>query len=96
MKKLFKIILGVIAFFVVFFLINLFVNDYSEKELNKIENKVASDFEKQYEIAKRSGNKMDAYIQAGLTAAAYLQANDEESYNKWKKIEAEEAKNNGM
>lgn len=65
-------------------------------DMQKIENKVATDAEKQYEIAKNGGDKMQTYVQASLVAAAYLQAKDEVNYNKWKAIEKEEAKNAGM
>ena len=65
-------------------------------ELDKIEQQVAADSVKQYEIAKRNGSAMDAYVQASLVAAAYLQANDEPNYKKWKAIEKEEAANAGM
>jgi hypothetical protein len=65
-------------------------------DMQKIENQVAIDAEKQYEIAKNGGDKMQTYVQAGLVAAAYLQAKDEVNYNKWKAIEKEEAKNAGM
>ncbi len=65
-------------------------------EMEKIVNQVALDSEKQYEIAKNSGNAMDAYVHAGLVAAAYLQAKDEVNYKKWKDIENEEVKNAGM
>ncbi|MCL9804485.1 hypothetical protein NAT51_03065 [Flavobacterium amniphilum] len=47
-------------------------------------------------LLKKSGNTMDAYVHAGLVAAAYLQAKDELNYNKWKAIEKEEAKNAGI
>jgi general stress protein YciG len=65
-------------------------------DMQKIENQVATDAEKQYEIAKKGGDKMQTYVQASLVAAAYLQAKDEVNYNKWKAIEKEEAKNAGM
>jgi len=65
-------------------------------DLQKIENQVALDAEKQYEIAKRGGDKMQTYVQASMVATAYLQAKDEVNYNKWKAIEKEEAKNAGM
>lgn len=64
--------------------------------MQKIENQVAADAVKQYEIAKKNGSAMDAYVQAGMVAAAFLQAKDEENYKKWKKIEEEEAKNVGL
>lgn len=60
------------------------------KDLQQIEQQVADDAVKQYEIAKRSGSAMDAYIHASLVAAAYLQAKDEASYKKWKEIEKQE------
>lgn len=70
--------------------------DQVQKEVNDISSQVARDAEKQYEIAKKNGEDMDAYIQAGMVAAAYLQANDEENYKKWKKIEKEAAKKVGL
>ncbi len=68
----------------------------AEKEMNRIEQQVAAEQVKQYEIAKRSGSAMDAYVNALLVAEAYLQAEDEVNYQKWKKIEAEEARRAGM
>ncbi|MCP4551030.1 MAG: hypothetical protein GY834_03075 [Bacteroidetes bacterium] len=65
-------------------------------DLNRIEQQVAADSVRQYEIAKRSGNAMDAYVHASLVAAAYLQAEDEANYKKWKEIENQEARNAGM
>ncbi|MGB5819839.1 MAG: hypothetical protein WBG90_10175 [Saonia sp.] len=67
-----------------------------ENEMNKIEVKVAEDAIKQYEIAKRNGYAIDAYVQAGLVAASFLQADDEENYRKWKQIEEQEEKNVGL
>jgi len=64
--------------------------------LRRIEHQVAADAVKEYEIAKRSGTAMDAYVHAGLVAAAYLQANDAENYKKWKEIEKAEAIRAGM
>ena len=66
------------------------------KDLQKIKQQVAADAVKQYGIAKRSGSAMDAYVQAGFVAAAYLQAKDEVNYKKWKKIEKEEAARAGI
>ena len=62
----------------------------------RIEQQVAADAVKQYEIAKRSGSAMDAYVHAGLVVAAYLQAKDEVKYTKWKAIEKQEASRAGM
>ncbi len=68
------------------------INQQAEQELRRIENEVAADAVKQYEIAKRNGSALDAYSAASLVVAAYLQANDEVNYRKWKKIEEEENK----
>ena len=65
-------------------------------EMQKIENQVALDAEKQYEIAKNQGDKMQIYVQASLVSAAYLQAKDESNYQKWKSIEASAAIDAGM
>jgi hypothetical protein len=66
------------------------------KQMQTIENQVAADAVKQYEIAKNNGSPMDAYIHAGMVAVAYLQAKDEANYKKWKAIEKQEAKKAGM
>lgn len=67
-----------------------------KEELQKIENQVAQDAEQQYKIAKRNGTAADAYAAAMMVSAAYLQANDEPNYKKWKEIEKQEAKAAGM
>lgn len=72
------------------------LNQQAVKDLQQIKNQVADDSVKQYEIAKRNGSAMDAYVQASLVAAAYLQANDEANYGKWKAIERQEASRAGM
>jgi uncharacterized ion transporter superfamily protein YfcC len=65
-------------------------------DMQNIENQVAVDAEKQYEIAKSQGDLMQTYVQASLVAAAYLQAKDEVNYKKWKAIEKEDSVNAGM
>lgn len=67
-----------------------------KNDIQKIENQVAADAEKQYEIAKNSGSDMDAYVQAGMVKAAYLQANDQVNYKKWVEIEKEHGKKIGL
>ena len=57
---------------------------------------VAANVIRQYEIAKRGGSAMDAYFQAGLVAAVFLQAGDEENYHKWKDIERTDGRNAGI
>lgn len=68
----------------------------SEQFIQNIENQVAIDAVAQYEIAKRQGDKIQIYVQAGLVAAAYLQAKDEANYKHWKDIEAQAAKDAGI
>lgn len=71
-------------------------DEYVNNEMQRIENKVAVDAVEQYNIAKESGSDMDAYTQASLAAAAFLQAKDKENYQKWKEIEEQEAENIGL
>ncbi|MBU4271372.1 MAG: DUF4339 domain-containing protein [Planctomycetes bacterium] len=66
------------------------IHQQAQEELRRIEREVAEDAVRQYDIAKRSGAAMDAYIHAGLVAAAYIQAKDEVNYRKWKAIEYQE------
>lgn len=56
-------------------------------QLDKIEATVAADMVDQYNIAKRGGDRMQICVQAGLVAAAYLQAKDEASYGTWQKTQ---------
>jgi hypothetical protein len=58
-----------------------------DKVMKDIHDQVATDSVEQYRIAKRNGDAVDACVHAGLVAAAYLQAKDEASYQKWKDIE---------
>jgi predicted ferric reductase len=93
----FKAIVSVVIFvLLMYYLFGGGMDSQVENDMQKIENKVAIDAEKQYEIAKNGGDKMQTYIQASLVATAYLQAKDEVNYNKWKAIEKEEARNAGV
>ncbi|WP_422104638.1 hypothetical protein [Winogradskyella sp.] len=93
MRKSIKIISAlIITAILLYFLFGGGLEEKARNELDKIELQVALDAEKQYEIAKNSGSDMDAYVQAGFVAAAYLEANDEVNYRKWKKIETQLAR----
>ncbi len=61
--------------------------DYANLNLTRIEDQVASDSVTRYHIAKNEGDPMSTCVQAGMVAAAYLQASDSGNYNKWKAIE---------
>lgn len=96
MSKSKKWIIGIICVFVLFWIFSGGEDQIVANQMQKIENQVAEDAVAQYNIAKEHGDKMDAYVHAGMVAAAYLQAKDQENYKKWKAIEKEEAKNAGM
>lgn len=59
-------------------------------DMRKIEAQVASDAVKQYQITKKSGTPIDICAHAGIVSAAFLQANDDENYATWKRIEAKD------
>ena len=72
------------------------VEKQAARDMDQIEVQVAEDAVRQYEIAKRNGTAIDASVAAGFVAAAYLQAEDEANYQRWKKIEEEENKRAGL
>jgi len=57
---------------------------------------VAAQFVEQYQIAKRQGKPTDVCVQAGIVAAAYLQAKDEAGYQQWKRTEQEDCRRAGI
>lgn len=58
--------------------------------------KVAADYIEKYEIALIQGDEMQICVQAGLVSAAFLNAKDQEQYNKWKSIEANRCQEAGI
>ena len=66
------------------------------RSLERIEKQVAADSERQYHIAKSGGSAMDACVQAGMVAAAHLQAKDSWNYDKWKKTEKADCERAGL
>lgn len=58
-----------------------------DAQMQDIEDKVATDAVSQYEIAARQGDPMQKCVQAGMAAAAFLQAEDEANYGIWKSTE---------
>lgn len=61
-----------------------------------IHNQVAADMIEKYEIAKRSGNAMDACVHAGFVAAAWLEAKNEAEYQRWKGTESDDCASAGL
>lgn len=67
------------------------------KDMQQIEQQVATDAVKQYIIVKKNGGSaIEAYTYAGMVVAAYAQAKDEVNYRKWKEIEKQEAARAGI
>ena len=65
------------------------INRQVPSQMQDISNKVANDAVEKYEIVARQGDKTQMYVQAGMCAAAFLQAKDEANYDKWKAIETD-------
>jgi hypothetical protein len=54
------------------------------RTIQQVSSQVAQEAVKQYYIAKRNGDPTDVCVEAGMVVAAYLQAQDEDSYHQWK------------
>jgi hypothetical protein len=57
---------------------------------------IAQDEITQYQIAKRAKDKMHMCLQAGLVAAAYMQAKDETRWNQWRATEKADCHRAGL
>lgn len=96
MKKFLKIVFGIIA---ALFVLGMLLKGFDRQvasDMQKIENQVAADAVKQYNIAAKHGSDMDAYVAAGMAKAAFLQAKDEANYHKWDSIESVWGKKVGL
>jgi len=60
------------------------------------QKQVASDFTKQYDIAKSQGDPIQICVQAGFVSAAYLAAKDDAQYKSWKEIEKKDCQRAGV
>lgn len=63
------------------------LDQQAANELDKIEDQVAADSVRQYNLAKQAGDAIEVCVQAGMVSSAYLQAEDQANYLKWKDIE---------
>lgn len=61
-----------------------------------LEKSVANDFVTQYNLAVKSGDKMEICVHAGFVAAGYNQAHDEKNYLRWKAIEKRDCARAGI
>tara|TARA_R110000772_G_scaffold267264_1_gene390858 strand:+ start:1708 stop:2085 length:378 start_codon:yes stop_codon:yes gene_type:complete len=87
-----------VVFFIgfIWFLFGGGIEKQAAKDLGRIQDQVAADSVKQYNIAKRQGDAIQICVQAGMVTAAYLQANDESNYRNWKSIEKSDCANAGL
>jgi hypothetical protein len=61
-----------------------------------VEQKVVDETIQEYRIVKRTGRRNDICMAAMSVSAAYLQAQDDENYRKWKQIEDSDCAAAGM
>ena len=73
------------------------INADAQKMMKDIELQVATDAVEQYTIvAQGGGTAMDRCVQAGMVAAAFLQANVAGRYQDWKERERSDCKAAGL
>jgi len=63
------------------------IETQSGTALQRIAEKVASDQVDRFNMTLKGGDRIEICVQAGMVAEAFKQADDEESYLKWKRIE---------
>jgi ABC-type transport system involved in Fe-S cluster assembly fused permease/ATPase subunit len=71
----------------------------SPKPMNEstfIDNAVARDVIKQYELVKKHGSDIEVCVHAQIVQAAYLQGKNEEKFVEWQKIARADCKKAGM
>lgn len=78
-----KIISGIVSVVIVIFSAYFYFG-------GGVEQSVAQDSIEQYEMCIRNNDHIGASVQAGVAAAAFMQAGDDAGYRKWNAIEKEE------
>lgn len=63
------------------------VEEQARSDAQRVHSQVAADLVAQFGIAERNGSAMDRCIAASSVVAAYLQAQDEANYTKWKSVQ---------
>ena len=66
-----------------------------DAEAQTVEDAVAVQYVQRYMIAYRAGDTAQTCAHAGLAAAAYLQAKNEEAYRKWSKTRDDDCRRIG-
>jgi uncharacterized paraquat-inducible protein A len=85
-----------IAILVAVLLIALYALATMEIAPHGIESQVASDALEQYNIAAAQGDPIQKCVEAGIVAAAYLQAEDQANYEQWKDTQAVDCQKAGV
>lgn len=67
-----------------------------QAQMKSIHQQVAEDSMRQYNIARQHGGPMDVCVQAGMVAAAFLQAQQESQYASWKATESADCARAGL
>lgn len=68
----------------------------TQSTLQDISDQVAEDAVTEYNIAKMSNDPISICVQAGMVAAAYLQAQNQNQYLIWKEIEKVDCEEAGL
>jgi len=87
--------LGILGYFAYMFF-GGGIEKEADKSMDAIFQQVADDAVSQYRITKASGSAIDQCVQAGMVAAAYLQAQNQTSYSVWKQTEAADCARAGV
>lgn len=61
-----------------------------------VEKSVAQDAIKEYELARKGGDKVEICARASFVVVAFSQAHDEQNYLEWKEIERKDCEDAGM
>ena len=92
--KTILIVIG--SVFLIWFLFGGGLDQQAATSMTNIQDKVAADAVDQYHIAEKGGDAIQICVQAGLVAAAYLQAKDEPHYLQWQQVKKADCTKAGM
>ena len=75
--------------FRIMFFATFVVTTACSPSMQDIQQQVANDSIKAYELSVKAGDKIEICVKTGMVAEAYNQAHDETNYLKWKQTEKE-------
>ena len=90
------IIFLVISAILIWFVYGGGIKKQASTNMDSAYQKVSDDAVAQYNIAKAQGDKIQICVQAGFVSAAYLQAQNQSSYNNWKDIQKMDCERAGI